>query len=54
VPEAAVADTREQSALAIRPLKPSLSRTLALVQRRDKPSDPALQHVRNALITMAK
>ena len=52
VPEAAVttADRREITA---RPLKPALSRTLALVQRRDKPEDAALRHVREALMTLA-
>jgi hypothetical protein len=31
---------------------PSLSRTLAYVQRRDKPDEPALRLVREALLTL--
>jgi hypothetical protein len=31
----------------------ALTRTLALAQRRDKPGDAALQHVREALLTLA-
>ena len=37
-----------------RPLEPALTRTLALAQRRDKPSDPALAHVREALLSLAE
>ena len=40
--------------LVSRPLKPALSRTLALAQRRDKPTDAAHQHVRAALLTLAE
>ncbi len=53
VPAAAILDAHEKSSLAVRPLKPALSRTLALVQRRDKPGDAALQHVREALLALA-
>jgi DNA-binding transcriptional LysR family regulator len=53
VPEAAIADSQDKSSLFARPLKPALTRTLALVQRRDKPSDAGLQHVREALLTLA-
>jgi DNA-binding transcriptional LysR family regulator len=53
VPAAAISDTQEKSGLIARPLRPALTRTLALVQRRDKPRDAALQHVRQALMTLA-
>jgi DNA-binding transcriptional LysR family regulator len=36
----------------VRPLRPSLSRKLALIQHRNKPDDPALEIVRNALLTL--
>lgn len=54
VPAASITDADDRTNLAVRPLKPALSRTLALVQRRDKPSDPGLQHVRDALMTLAE
>jgi DNA-binding transcriptional LysR family regulator len=54
VPEAAIADALDRSSLAARPLKPPLTRTLALVQRRDKASDAALEHVRGALLSLAE
>jgi DNA-binding transcriptional LysR family regulator len=54
VPAAAIADPHDKSSLAARPLKPALTRTLALVQRRDKPADAALDHVRAALLTLAE
>jgi len=54
VPEAAVSEADRRAGIVTRPLKPALTRTLALVQRRDKPSDPALLHVREALLTLAK
>jgi DNA-binding transcriptional LysR family regulator len=53
VPAAAIADARDRTELVMRPLKPALSRTLALVQRRDKAKDTALQHVRDALMMLA-
>lgn len=53
VPAAAILDAHEKSSLTVRSLKPALSRTLALVQRRDKPGDAALQHVREALLALA-
>ena len=52
VPAAAIAEADSNAGLAARPLKPALTRTLALVQRRDKPSDAALQHVREALLSL--
>jgi DNA-binding transcriptional LysR family regulator len=54
VPEAAIADATDKSCLAQRPLKPSLTRTLALVQRRDKPADAAFDIVRQALLALGK
>ena len=54
VPAAAIADPHDKSSLAARPLKPALTRTLALVQRRDKPGNAALEHVRAALLTLAE
>jgi DNA-binding transcriptional LysR family regulator len=53
VPAAAIEGAHE-AGLVARPLKPALERTLALVQRRDKPHDLALQHVRDALMTLAE
>ena len=54
VPAAAVSEADVRAGIVTRPLKPALSRTLALVQRRDKPGDLAMQHVREALLTLAK
>jgi DNA-binding transcriptional LysR family regulator len=48
VPEVAVATHR--SDFIVRPLRPALSRTLALIAHRNKPNDPALEIVRNALL----
>ena len=53
VPEAAISEADVRAGIVTRPLKPALSRTLALVQRRDKPGDLAMQHVREALLTLA-
>jgi DNA-binding transcriptional LysR family regulator len=52
VPVAAVSRAELDSGLVVRPLKPALVRTLALVQRRDKPSDAALEVVRAALMAL--
>lgn len=54
VPSAAIADASDGVKLVARPLRPSLSRTLALVQRRDKPDDAALRIVRTALMTLSE
>ena len=54
VPEAAVSEADRRAGIVTRPLKPALSRTLALIQRRDKPGDAALLHVREALLTLAR
>jgi hypothetical protein len=36
----------------VRPLRPSLSRMLALIEHRNKPNELALQVVRNALLAL--
>jgi DNA-binding transcriptional LysR family regulator len=48
VPEVAVA--AHMSDFIVRPLRPALSRTLALIEHRNKPNEPALEIVRNALL----
>ena len=50
VPEVAVA--MHMSDFIVRPLQPPLPRTLALIEHRNKPNDPALTIVRNALLTL--
>jgi DNA-binding transcriptional LysR family regulator len=50
VPEVAVA--MHMSDFTVRPLRPPLTRTLALVEHRNKPNEPALEIVRNALLTL--
>ena len=48
VPEVALAT--HASDFIVRPLRPTLSRTLALIEHRNKPNEPALDIVRNALL----
>jgi DNA-binding transcriptional LysR family regulator len=50
VPEVAVA--MHMSDFIVRPLRPPLARTLALIEHRNKPNEPALEIVRNALLTL--
>jgi len=50
VPEMVVAG--HDPDIVVRPLRPSLSRTLALIEHRNKPNEPALQIVRNALLAL--
>jgi len=50
VPEVAVA--RPQSDIVVRPLRPPLARTLALVEHRNKPIEPALEIVRKAFLAL--
>src|ERR1700716_1057907 len=50
VPEVSIA--MHLSDFIVRPLRPSLSRTLALVEHRNKPNEPALEIVRNALLAL--
>ena len=48
VPEVSVAT--HMSDFIVRPLRPALSRTLALIEHRNKPNEPAIEIVRNALL----
>jgi DNA-binding transcriptional LysR family regulator len=50
VPDVAVANPTPD--IVVRPLKPMLRCTLGLLERRSKPSDPALEIVRDALLTL--
>lgn len=50
VPEVAV--TMHTTDFIVRPLRPSLTRTLALIEHRNKPNEPALEIVRDALLTL--
>ena len=54
VPAAVVSEPHAGADIVARPLEPALTRTLVLAQRRDKPSDPALAHVREALLSLAE
>jgi DNA-binding transcriptional LysR family regulator len=50
VPEVSIA--MHLSDFIVRPLRPSLSRTLALIEHRNKPNEPALEIIRNALLAL--
>lgn len=50
VPDVAVAEPIAE--IVVRPLKPAIPCTLGLVERRNKPSEPALEIVRNALLAL--
>jgi DNA-binding transcriptional LysR family regulator len=50
VPEVAVA--KHTPDIIVRQLRPRLARTLALIEHHNKPDDPALEIVRNALLTL--
>jgi DNA-binding transcriptional LysR family regulator len=50
VPEIVVAN--HVPGIIVRPLRPQLSRTLALIEHRNKPNDPAQEIVRNALLAL--
>jgi DNA-binding transcriptional LysR family regulator len=50
VPEVSVA--MHLSDFIVRPLRPPLSRMLALIEHRNKPNEPALESVRNALLSL--
>jgi DNA-binding transcriptional LysR family regulator len=54
IPSAAIKNRRAIPGVIVRPLKPPLARTLALIQRRDKPDDPALRAVRDAFMTLKR
>lgn len=51
VPEVAVA--KHKSDFIVRPLRPPLGRTLALIEHRNKANEPALEIVRNALLDLS-
>jgi DNA-binding transcriptional LysR family regulator len=53
VPVPAIANAPPTSALVVRPLDPPLSRTLGLIQRRNRPMDSMLRVVRDAILTLA-
>jgi DNA-binding transcriptional LysR family regulator len=50
VPEVSIA--MHLSDFIVRPLRPPLSRTLALIEHRNKPNEPALEIIRNALLAL--
>ena len=50
VPEVSVA--MHVADFIVRPLRPTLSRMLALIEHRNKPNEPALEIVRNALLAL--
>jgi DNA-binding transcriptional LysR family regulator len=50
VPE--VATLAHRSDFIVRPLRPPLTRTLALIEHRNKPNEPAIEIVRNALLEL--
>lgn len=50
VPE--VATLAHSSDFIVRPLSPPLSRTLAVIEHQNKPKEPAIEIVRNALLTL--
>lgn len=50
VPEMALANNNAD--IIVRPLRPALFRTLTLIERHNKPKEPALDIVRNALLTL--
>ena len=50
VPMIAIGDDGEAGRLLVRPLDPPISRSLLLVQRKDKADDAAIRHVRAALL----
>jgi DNA-binding transcriptional LysR family regulator len=50
VPEPAA--TKHRAEFVVRPLRPPLQRTLALIEHRNKPNNPALDIVRSALLAL--
>jgi len=53
VPGPAVTEGPPVNSIVVRPLDPPLVRTLGLIQRRNKPDDPALRAVRHEIMTLA-
>lgn len=54
VPSSALEGVHTKQAYVARPLSPPVARTLAVIQRRDKPDDKALRIVREALLTLRR
>ncbi len=54
VPEEVVAGAAKNPNVIARPLDPPLRRSLALIERHDKPDNPALAIVRKAILTLAE
>ncbi len=52
IPAGAIGDVARDADIAVRELCPPLSRTLALVRRRNKPEDTALRRVREAILKL--
>lgn len=52
IPESALGGRRSIDNCVARPLSPPAHRELAVIQRRDKPDDPALRAVREALLSL--
>jgi DNA-binding transcriptional LysR family regulator len=52
VPAPAITHAPPTNSFVARPLDPPLKRTLGLIRRRDKPEDPVLQAVRDAIMTL--
>ena len=47
-----MAASKNESDIVVRPLHPPLVRTLALIEHRSKPNEPAIEIVRNALLSL--
>lgn len=47
-----MAASRHENDIVVRPLHPPLSRTIALIEHRSKPNEPAIEIVRNALLSL--
>lgn len=54
VPTEVVAGAAKSANVIARPLDPPLRRSLALIERHDKPDNPALAIVRNAILTLSE
>ncbi|WP_025138276.1 LysR family transcriptional regulator [Achromobacter sp. DH1f] len=54
LPRLAVSGAGQRSALVVRSLTPRLSRTLAIVVRRDKPLSRGLRHLQEALLALRR
>ena len=54
VPRMLMRDSRVEKQVYICSLQPILERTIALVQRRDKPQTPSFDRVRNVILSLAE